>query len=87
VLHSKELLDQIHAKIVDCMGRTTISERELLRFQALFVHLDHYARGIVAETKHRGINEVFVLGANLSFFMLLHHFNFNVAIIKHFDVP
>ncbi len=30
VLHSKEVLDQIHAKIVDCMGRTTVSEREFL---------------------------------------------------------
>jgi hypothetical protein len=35
VLHSKEVLDQIHVKIVDCMGRTTVSECELLRLQAL----------------------------------------------------
>jgi hypothetical protein len=84
VLHSREVLDQLHAKIVDCMGRTVVSERKLLCLQALLAQLDHDARGIVIKAKHRRINEVFVLGANMSFFLLLHHFN--VAIVKHFDV-
>jgi hypothetical protein len=35
VLHSSEVLDQIHAKIVDCMGRIVVSKRELLHLQAL----------------------------------------------------
>jgi hypothetical protein len=52
VLHSREVLDQIHAKIVDCMGRTAVSERKLLHFQALLVQLDHDARGIATEVKH-----------------------------------
>jgi hypothetical protein len=38
------------------------------------VQLDHDAQGIVVEAKHWGINEVFVLGVDLSF-LLFHHFN------------
>ncbi len=49
------------------------------------VSLDHDARQIVAKAKHWGINEVFILGADLFFFMLLHRFN--VVVIKHFDIP
>ncbi len=85
VFHSREVFDQIHAKIVDCMGRTAVSEHEFLRFQALLAQLDHDVRGIAAKAKHRGINEVFILGADLSFFLLLHHFN--IAVVKHFNVP
>jgi hypothetical protein len=84
VLHSKEILDQIHVRIVDCMGCTAVSEREFLCLQALLTQLDHDAWGITAEAKHWGINEVFILGANLSFFLLLHHFH--VAIVKHSNV-
>jgi hypothetical protein len=85
VLHSREVLDQIHAKIRDCMGRTTVSEYEFLCLQALLVQLDHDDRGIAAKAKHWGINEVFVFSADLSFFLLLHHFN--VTVVKHFDIP
>jgi hypothetical protein len=85
MLHSKEVLDQMHAKIVDYMGRTAVSEHKLLRLQALLAQPDHDVRGIVAKAKHRGINEVFVLGADLSFFLLLHPFN--VIVVKHSDVP
>jgi hypothetical protein len=35
MFHFREVFDQIHAKIVDCMGRTIVSEHELLRLQAL----------------------------------------------------